>query len=221
MLAVYQQLSKCAKDLEVDTSRFLSDMVRVPSFSGKEKKGCQVIMKEMEATGFDEVRLDGLGSVVCRIGSGPSVIAFDAQIVVSVDNGVILGGLNKGFLDLQWASLIERLPRLIRVQAKSSDSIHRYLQTGFFSDAANPVTRTDSISVTCPSNAHGACRAILENAGLTLTTDRQGDPIRPIPDGPLDRHLPRAGHGLKDVEGPPSLINITPAIDPVLEEMPR
>ena len=80
MSALYQQIAKRAKELEADTARFLGDMVRVPSFSGKEKEVCQVIMREMEAAGFDEVRLDGLGSVVGRIGSGPRVIAFDAHI---------------------------------------------------------------------------------------------------------------------------------------------
>jgi putative selenium metabolism hydrolase len=78
--ALYQQISKRAKELELETARFLMDMVRVPSFSGKEKDVIQVIKKEMESVGFDEVRIDGLGSIIGRIGSGPRVIAFDAHI---------------------------------------------------------------------------------------------------------------------------------------------
>ena len=80
MSALYQTISKRAKELELETARFLMDMVRVPSFSGKEKDVIQVIKKEMEAVGFDEVRIDGLGSIIGRIGSGPRVIAFDAHI---------------------------------------------------------------------------------------------------------------------------------------------
>ena len=80
MSDLYQQISKRAKELESETVRFLMDMVRVPSFSGKEKDVIQVIKKEMEAVGFDEVRVDGLGSIIGRIGHGPRVIAFDAHI---------------------------------------------------------------------------------------------------------------------------------------------
>ncbi|HLD44695.1 MAG TPA: YgeY family selenium metabolism-linked hydrolase, partial [bacterium] len=38
------------------------------------------ISKEMKKVGFDEVRVDGLGSVIGRIGNGPVKIAFDAHI---------------------------------------------------------------------------------------------------------------------------------------------
>jgi len=167
-----------------------------------------------------------------------------------VGDGVILGGLHKGFLDLRRAGLIDRLPRLIGVQAESSDAIHRYVQTGQYSDAANPTTRADSISVTCPSNAHGARRAILDSAGSTLTvTDEEilsaqarlaaATGIFTEPAGaaalaglakvqagakPLSRSAQvvvlATGHGLKDVEAPLSRINIPPAIEPRLEAVP-
>jgi len=171
-------------------------------------------------------------------------------VVVSVGDGVILGGVHKGFLDLKRAGLIERLPRLIGVQAESSDAIHRYVTTGQYSDAANPVTRADSISVTCPSNAHGARRALLESAGLTLTvTDEQilsaqarlaaRTGIFTEPAGaaalaglaklqagpgrlPADSRVVilATGHGLKDVEAPLSRISIPAAIEPTLEAVP-
>ena len=171
-------------------------------------------------------------------------------IVVSVGDGVILAGVHKGFQDLLRAGLIDRLPHLIGVQAETSDAIHRYVQTGRYADAANPTTRADSISVTCPSNAHGARRAILESAGTTLTvTDeeilaaqaqlaaRTGIFTEPagatalaglvrLQAGPM--RLPAAsrvvilatGHGLKDVEAPLSRVSIPAAIEPVLEAVP-
>ena len=171
-------------------------------------------------------------------------------IVVSVGDGVILAGVHKGFQDLFRAGLIDRLPHLIGVQAESSDAIHRYVQTGRYADALNPTTRADSISVTCPSNAHGARRAILESAGTTLTVSdeeilaaqaqlaaRTGIFTEPagatalaglvrLQAGP--KRLPAAsrvvilatGHGLKDVEAPLSRISIPAAIAPVLEAVP-
>ena len=167
-------------------------------------------------------------------------------IVVSVGDGVILGGVHKAFVDLQRAGLIDRLPRLIGVQAESSDAIHRYVETGIYSDAANPTTRADSISVTCPSNAHGARRAILDSMGLTLTvTDAEileaqallagttgifTEPagatavagLAKLQAGP-GRLTPGSrvvilatGHGLKDVEAPLARIAIPQAVEPVL-----
>jgi len=77
---IYNKIKQRADELEKDTANFLMDMIRVPSFSCKEKDVIQVIKKEMEKVGFDEVRVDGLGSVIGRIGSGKRVIAFDAHI---------------------------------------------------------------------------------------------------------------------------------------------
>jgi len=172
-------------------------------------------------------------------------------IFVSVGDGVIIGGVHKAFVDLKRAGLIDRLPRLIGVQAESSDAIHRYVETGVYSDAANPATRADSISVTCPSNAHGARRAILESGGLTLTvTDdeiltaqaamaaRTGiftEPAGATAYAGLVKLQASAnalasgaravilatGNGLKDVEAPLSRISIPPAIEPRLESVPR
>ncbi|HOZ21090.1 MAG TPA: YgeY family selenium metabolism-linked hydrolase, partial [bacterium] len=55
-------------------------LVATPSHSGVEEKVIQVIRQEMIKAGFDEVRIDGLGSIIGRIGSGPRLIAFDAHI---------------------------------------------------------------------------------------------------------------------------------------------
>lgn len=77
---IYTKIANRAKELELDTANFLMDMVRVPSFSGIEKEVIQVIKKEMEKVGFDEIKIDGLGSIIGRIGNGPRVIAFDAHI---------------------------------------------------------------------------------------------------------------------------------------------
>ncbi len=170
-------------------------------------------------------------------------------ILISVGDGVILGGVHKAFVDLQRAGLIDRLPRLIGVQAETSDAIHRYVETGVYSDAANPTTRADSISVTCPSNAHGARRAVLDSQGLTLTvTDdeileaqallagRSGIFTEPagatalaglvkLQAGPnrLTGSGPvvilATGHGLKDVEAPLSRISIPAAVAPVLASL--
>jgi threonine synthase len=200
-------------------------------------------------TAYHPLTIEGKKTAALELWAQLGYQAPDA-VVVSVGDGVILGGVHKGFLDLKRAGLIERLPRLIGVQAESSDAIHRYVTTGHYSDAVNPVTRADSISVTCPSNAHGARRAVLESAGLTLTvTDEQilsaqarlaaRTGIFTEPAGaaalaglaklqagpgrlPADARVVilATGHGLKDVEAPLSRISIPPAIEPTLDAVP-
>lgn len=77
---MYDKIFKRAKELEKDTAEFLCDLIRTPSFSGKEKDVIELIKAKMLKEGFDEVTIDGLGNVIGRIGNGKKVIAFDAHI---------------------------------------------------------------------------------------------------------------------------------------------
>ncbi len=69
-----------AKELEPQVADFLSRLIQCKSYSGKEKDVVLLIKDEMEKLGFDEVRIDALGSIIGRIGSGKRIIAFDAHI---------------------------------------------------------------------------------------------------------------------------------------------
>lgn len=75
-----RDILKKAKEYRRETAELLSEMVKIPSFSGKEEAVCKKIVEMCESRGFDEVRIDGLGSVVARIGSGLKILAFDAHI---------------------------------------------------------------------------------------------------------------------------------------------
>jgi putative selenium metabolism hydrolase len=59
---------------------FLRDIVAIPSTSGNEEAVVKRIALEMEKVGFDEVKIDPLGNIMGRVGSGPRVIAMDAHI---------------------------------------------------------------------------------------------------------------------------------------------
>ena len=76
----YEAIHRRAKEMEGDTARFLSELVRTQSFSSKERGVIAVIRKEMKKLGFDGVRVDGLGNIIGRIGSGPRVLAFDGHV---------------------------------------------------------------------------------------------------------------------------------------------
>ncbi len=58
----------------------LGELVAIPSPSGGEGAVVQRVAEEMTAIGFDEVKIDGLGNVLGRVGDGPRVVAFDAHL---------------------------------------------------------------------------------------------------------------------------------------------
>jgi putative selenium metabolism hydrolase len=62
------------------TAENLGSLIRCKSLSLNEKLVQQELMRHMEKAGFDEVRMDGLGNVIGRIGTGKKVIAFDAHM---------------------------------------------------------------------------------------------------------------------------------------------
>jgi putative selenium metabolism hydrolase len=80
MINTYQAIHRRAKALEKQTTRFLADLVRTPSFSSKEEKVIPIITREMQKAGFEQVRIDGLGNIIGRVGHGPRVMAFDAHV---------------------------------------------------------------------------------------------------------------------------------------------
>jgi len=75
-----EKIFELAKKYEEYTSQNLAKLVQHQSLSTKEKNAAAEIKKMMEEAGFDEVRLDGLGSVIGRIGNGKKVVAIDGHI---------------------------------------------------------------------------------------------------------------------------------------------
>ncbi|MCB9503871.1 MAG: YgeY family selenium metabolism-linked hydrolase [Deferribacteres bacterium] len=77
---------KKAQIMEKELVKFLSDIVAIPSLCGKEGAVIQRLKEEMESIGFDEVRVDGLGNLLGRIGNGPRTLVIDGHCDV-VDVG--------------------------------------------------------------------------------------------------------------------------------------
>lgn len=69
-----------AQKYETHTAENLSRMVQKKSLSTQEKEAADELMKQMEEAGFDEVRRDGLGNVIGRIGNGKKILAIDGHI---------------------------------------------------------------------------------------------------------------------------------------------
>jgi putative selenium metabolism hydrolase len=74
------EIARLAERYTPDMVRFLRDMIAIPSESTGEKPVVDRVAAEMERSGFDEIRIDGLGNVLGRVGSGRTVIAIDGHL---------------------------------------------------------------------------------------------------------------------------------------------
>ncbi len=63
-----------------DIVTFLREMIAIPSESAGEREVIARARAEMERLGFDEVKVDGLGNLLGRVGSGPLVVALDGHL---------------------------------------------------------------------------------------------------------------------------------------------
>jgi putative selenium metabolism hydrolase len=61
-------------------AKFLSSLVKIPSFSAREERAARLLEGEFRRCGADEVLIDGLGNVLARLGSRGPVIAFDGHL---------------------------------------------------------------------------------------------------------------------------------------------
>jgi putative selenium metabolism hydrolase len=62
-----------------DVVRFLRDLIAIPAGSCQEGPVIERIKAEMRKVGFDEIRVDGLGNILGRIGSGRRVVMMDSH----------------------------------------------------------------------------------------------------------------------------------------------
>ena len=86
-MSMHEKIKARAKELRSYTAENLSKMVKTKSYSSQEEDVARLIVTLLEEAGFDEVYIDGLGSVIGRVGNGPKKLAFDAHIdTVEVGN---------------------------------------------------------------------------------------------------------------------------------------
>lgn len=74
------EIGRLAERYTPAMTRFLRDMIAIPSESAEERNVIARARAEMEDAGFDEIRIDGLGNLLGRVGSGKTVIAIDGHI---------------------------------------------------------------------------------------------------------------------------------------------
>ena len=75
-----QKILEKAKAYRDYTAQNLSKMIQVPGFSCTEKDRVLLLKKMCEEAGMEDLRIDGLGSLLGRVGKGGKKLVFDAHI---------------------------------------------------------------------------------------------------------------------------------------------
>ena len=122
------------------------------------------------STALNPFTIEGKKTAALEIAVAMAPHAPDVLIVPTGD-GVILGGLAKGFRDLELAGLIDRRPRFIAVQPDGSSAIVRALRSGEDQPAemTGAESVADSLTVQTPRNAIGCMAEIRASGGSGVT----------------------------------------------------
>lgn len=133
-------------------------------------------------TGINPFTTEGKKTVAYEIAEQMEWRVPDVM-VISVGDGNILAGVHKGFRDLYQLGWIQRIPRLIGVQAEGSSALVKAWQQNLNAVEMQPQpadTVADSISAGLPRDRAKALRAAREtNGGFLAVSD--GDIIASIP----------------------------------------
>jgi putative selenium metabolism hydrolase len=90
MEEIFKKINELAEKYSDYTAQNLSKLVKIKSTSMHEKDVQLELKRQMEEAGFDEVKIDGLGNVIGRIGNGSKILAIDGHMdtvdVGNIDN---------------------------------------------------------------------------------------------------------------------------------------
>jgi putative selenium metabolism hydrolase len=84
---MFKEILSAAQKNERSVVQFLRDLIAIKSLSSQEEQVINRIKREMEKIKYDEIKIDGMGNILGRIGHGKHIIALDAHVdTVDVGN---------------------------------------------------------------------------------------------------------------------------------------
>ncbi len=119
-------------------------------------------------TGYNPYLVEGKKTVGLEIAEQLDWQIPDSVLVPTGD-GCIISGVYRGFEDLYRLGMIERIPRMIAVQAEGSPAIVRALEGDGIVRPFPAQTVADGISVGLPRNGAMAVKVIRESGGFGIT----------------------------------------------------
>lgn len=76
----FDQIKSKSENYKEDMTKFLRDLVAIPGESAEEEGVIKRIEREMKSVGFDKVEIDPMGNILGYMGTGETLIGFDAHI---------------------------------------------------------------------------------------------------------------------------------------------
>jgi putative selenium metabolism hydrolase len=76
----FEQIKSKSENYKEDMTKFLRDLVAIPGESAEEEGVIKRIEQEMKSVGFDKVEIDPMGNILGYMGTGETLIGFDAHI---------------------------------------------------------------------------------------------------------------------------------------------
>ena len=74
------KIEALAEEMNQDMVNFLSDLIRIKSYTGEEGPAVERTLEELRKIGCDEVWVDSAGNALGRIGKGERIIMFNAHL---------------------------------------------------------------------------------------------------------------------------------------------
>jgi threonine synthase len=90
-------------------------------------------------------------------------------VVVPVGDGCTIGGIGKGLQEMKTLGIIDRVPKLLGVQAEGADPIYRAFVSGAEMVPSEARTVADSIAVGHPRNWRRAIKQVHASSGNMIT----------------------------------------------------
>lgn len=75
-----EKIAAMAEEFREPMTEFLSDLIRIQSYTGHEKPAVERTLLELKQIGCDEVWIDSAGNALGRIGNGKRTILFNAHL---------------------------------------------------------------------------------------------------------------------------------------------
>jgi len=119
-------------------------------------------------TGYNPYLVEGKKTVGLEIAEQLQWQVPDSVLVPTGD-GCIISGVYRGFEDFYCLGMIDRIPRMIAVQAEGSPAIVRALEGDGIVRPYPARTVADGISVSLPRNGAMAIKVIRESGGFGIT----------------------------------------------------
>lgn len=152
-------------------------LVRIPSLSGQEGQVIRFIEQQMQALGYEEVKIDAIGNVVGRIGHGEKTILFDSHVdTVDVKDagqwrlppfsGELQGGRlhGRGSVDMKSAAAASIYAAVLAQRLGLTEGVTVYISCSVFEEdcdgealqhlLAEQQIRPDWVVICEPSNNH-------------------------------------------------------------------